>query len=183
MKVLNVGGGSKAIPLPIRWDGWEHVLLDIVDGPDVDVVMDARALEGVQPSHPLWGCDGVYASHFLEHFTSREVPAILRGFWNVLAPGGFLELHVPDLKAVCRNVASGHDLEDVAYTSPAGQITYLDMLYGYGRKIEENPYMQHKTGFTSMSLRRHVRSTGFKVLQVVSEGFEIALFAEKPPKG
>lgn len=44
MRVLNVGGGSKAIPIPARYTGWEHVLLDIEPLPDVDVVMDARDL-------------------------------------------------------------------------------------------------------------------------------------------
>jgi len=28
-KVLNVGGGSKNIPIPPLYSGWEHVLLDI----------------------------------------------------------------------------------------------------------------------------------------------------------
>ena len=30
-RVLNVGGGSKEIPIPEHYEGWEHVLLDLDD--------------------------------------------------------------------------------------------------------------------------------------------------------
>src|ERR1044072_1416623 len=43
-RVLNVGGGSKAIALPARYSGSDHVLLDIDDKPGVDIVADARDL-------------------------------------------------------------------------------------------------------------------------------------------
>jgi len=59
MKVLNVGGASKDIPLPPQYAGWQHTLLDI--DPDVrrDVVCDAREMSRL----PAAQYDAVYCSH------------------------------------------------------------------------------------------------------------------------
>jgi hypothetical protein len=38
--VLNVGGASKAIPIPDRYAGWEHLLLDIDRRRRPDIVCD-----------------------------------------------------------------------------------------------------------------------------------------------
>lgn len=43
--VLNVGGGSKLIPIPGYFDGWQHDLLDIDPRGAPDLVCDARELE------------------------------------------------------------------------------------------------------------------------------------------
>ena len=41
---LNVGGLSKAIKVPARYEGWRHDLLDIDARFDMDIVMDARQI-------------------------------------------------------------------------------------------------------------------------------------------
>ncbi len=46
-RVLNVGGASKLFALPPQYAGWDHVLLDIEPGADVDVVADAAVLGGL----------------------------------------------------------------------------------------------------------------------------------------
>ena len=43
-KVLNVGGNSKAIPLPPQYSEFEHLLLDIDPKGSPDIVCDARNL-------------------------------------------------------------------------------------------------------------------------------------------
>jgi predicted SAM-dependent methyltransferase len=172
--VLNVGGGSKAHPLPERYKGWVHELLDIVDGPDVDVVCDARDMAEARP--PLGPYDAVYTSHVLEHFYEHDVPRVLAGFAAVLCPGGLLEIHVPDLNNLARFTA----LEDVAYWSADGTraIRFIDTLYGGAPEVRESEYMAHKTGFDTPRLRGFVEAAGFHVLEVIAENYDLALFAK-----
>jgi hypothetical protein len=47
-KVLNVGGNSKAIPLPPQYAGFEHLLLDIDPKGQPDVLCDARELSSLE---------------------------------------------------------------------------------------------------------------------------------------
>ena len=49
-KVLNVGGGSKATPIPAYFSDWQHDLLDIDDRGNPDLVCDARELSTLEAS-------------------------------------------------------------------------------------------------------------------------------------
>lgn len=163
-RVLNVGGGSKDIPLPARYDGWDHVLLDIKAGPDVDIVLDARDL-GWELDFGLAEAvfDSVYCSHNIEHHYAHEIPIVLAGFARVLRPGGEVLVRCPDVAAVCAAVSSGAPLDGTLYESPAGPITPRDVFYGYGREIEESgePFYAHKTGFTAETLAAALVAAGF----------------------
>ena len=159
--LLNVGGNSKAAPIPTHYQGWQHVLLDIDAKRDVDIVWDARELERFDGG---W-FDAVYCSHNLEHYYRHEVPRVLAGFMHVLKPDGFAEVRVPDLEAVFRKVASGEaGLEDVLYVAPAGPITVLDVVYGWGKEIESSgrDFFAHKTGFTAATLRAALQHAGLE---------------------
>ena len=75
-KVLNVGGNSKAIPLPPQYAGFEHILLDIDPSGNPDVVCDARQLDTLTADQ----YDAIYCSHNLEHYhKSRNTPAFRHG--------------------------------------------------------------------------------------------------------
>lgn len=75
------------------------------------------------------------------------------------------------------------DLDDVLYTSPFGPITALDVIFGYGRQIEESgsDFWAHKTGFT---LHRCIAETGFKVAYLSQDENHVELrplsFKSKP---
>jgi predicted SAM-dependent methyltransferase len=174
-EVLNIGGGSKSIALPRPLDEFEHVLLDIEDGPDVDIVLDVRYLDLNSEYEDRFGA--VYISHNLEHFYAHEVPHVLRQAAFALAPGGTLYLRVPNLSFVGRRLAVGADLDEVAYDSEAGPITLHDMVYGYGRAIEDlkQDHWAHKTGFTVGTLRAALEKAGFTDLLVVEsyDGWEV----------
>jgi len=43
-RLLNVGGGSKSIKLPLEYDGYEHLLLDIDPTGKPDIILDGRNL-------------------------------------------------------------------------------------------------------------------------------------------
>ena len=158
--VLNVGGGSKSIALPQHYAGWDHLLLDINPGSDVDLVCDARTLETQQPGQ----FDAVYCSHNLEHYYPHDVPRVLRGFIHVLKPDGFAEIRVPDLAWVMRTVVEKRmDIDDVLYDSPAGPILVRDVFYGWHVEIERSgqDFYAHKTGFSANSLCAALKASGF----------------------
>ena len=159
-KVLNVGGSSKDIPLPPQYAGFEHLLLDIDPKGAPDIVCDARQLTTLAPGQ----FDAVYCSHNLEHYYRHDVPRVLTGFLHVLKAGGFAHIRVPDIGAVMRQTLErGLDVEDVLYQSPAGPITVLDVVYGYGVEIEQSgrDFYAHKTGFTQKSLLKALEVAGF----------------------
>ena len=151
-KVLNVGGNSKAIPIPAHYAGWDHLMLDIDPTGRPDIVCDARKLDTLAAEQ----FDAVYCSHNLEHYYRHEVPQVLNGFRHVLKPEGFAEILVPDLRGVMQALVQNNlDLEDTLYPSPAGPISALDVIYGFGVQIERTgqDFFAHKTGFTQKSLQ------------------------------
>ncbi len=159
--VLNVGGNSKAASIPTHYKDWQHVLLDIDAKRGADIVWDARHLEGFAAAR----FDAVYCSHNLEHYYRHEVPRVLAGFIHVLKPDGFAEVRVPDLEAVFGKVARGEvGLEDELYVSPAGPITVIDVVYGWGQEIESSgrDFFAHKTGFTARTLTATLQRAGFR---------------------
>jgi hypothetical protein len=173
MRVLNVGGNTKAIPLPARYEGWEHVLLDIAPGPDVDIVCDARDIGKMASQMDIEELfDVVLCSHNLEHYYAHDVVPVLVGFRRTLAlTTGEVHIVVPNIgQLIVEMVEHKIDLDDVLYMSPAGDITPLDVLYGWGKEIEEsgNPFFAHKTGFTARRLHRVLEAAGFRDVKVIA---------------
>lgn len=158
--MLNVGGGSKKIPIPQHYAGWDHVLLDINPALAPDLVCDARELETL----PGQQFDAIYCSHNLEHYYRHDTRSVLRGFLHLLKPDGFAEIRVPDLRAVMQRVVRDNlELDAVLYQSGAGPISVLDVIYGLASEIEQSgsDFQQHKAGFTPQSLGRTLEAAGF----------------------
>lgn len=179
LKVLNVGGNSKAIPIPAHYNGWAHHLLDIDPRGKPDVLCDARELtKYVGDSY-----DAIYCSHNLEHYFAHDVSKVLAGFMHVLKPHGFAEIRVPDMGQLFRLVIEKNlDIDDVIYVSKAGPITVKDTIYGFGKEIAQTgqDFYAHKTGFTHKSLRAALGAAGFRnALQATSAHLEIRLIALK----
>jgi SAM-dependent methyltransferase len=51
---------------------------------------------------PNESCDGVYASHVLEHLTLEDFHTAIRNTYRILRPGGIFRLIVPDLERSAR---------------------------------------------------------------------------------
>lgn len=167
-RVLNIGGGSKKIPLPAHYAGWEHVLLDISPGADVDLVADARELQRL----PAESFDAIYCAHNLEHYYRFEVPQVLQGILRLLKPEGFAEIITPDLQRVLQ-VMTQHNLalEAELYRSTAGPITVHDVIFGFAHEIQRSgqDYYAHKTGFAALGLRDLLFQAGFPVAVVLTD--------------
>jgi predicted SAM-dependent methyltransferase len=80
-----------------RTEGW--TTLDILPGPEVDIVADISAMTEVSSGT----CELVYVSHVLEHLSYQDaLPRALRECYRVLQPGGKLMISVPDFGWVCK---------------------------------------------------------------------------------
>ena len=177
-KVLNVGGGDKAIAIPPYYQGWQHDLLDIDPRRNPDIVLDARQLLQL----PGGTYDSVYCSHNLEHFFRHDVFKVVRGIYHVLKADGFAHIRVPDLDALMRTLLERKlDVDDVVYESAMGPITGRDVIYGFAREIERsgNDYFAHKTGFTPKSLPKILHECGFRWVYTGTGNLEIMSLAFK----
>ena len=177
-KLLNVGGNSKAIPLPPPFAGFEHLLLDIDPRGAPDVLCDARELQSLQAGQ----FDAVYCSHNLEHYYRHDVPRVLGGFRHILKDSGFAYIRVPDMQEVMKlAVERDLDIDDVLYQSPAGPIMVLDVMYGYTVEIERSgqDFFAHKTGFSQKSLLLALQRAGFTQVYSSTGNLEITAIAFK----
>jgi SAM-dependent methyltransferase len=172
-RVLNAGSGSysarKLHPVFSR-DIWQEVRMDIDPQAKPDIVSsitDMRFSCGPQSFDAIW------ASHTLEHLYAHEVSLALAEFKRVLRPDGFVLTTSPDLEAVASLIFDA-GLDHVAYTSPAGPITPLDMLFGHSDSIARGQsFMAHKTGFTCASLGRRFVDAGFPTTLVKRHGLDL----------
>lgn len=179
-RVLNVGGNSKTIPLPLQYAGWEHHLLDIDPTGKPDILCDARELATLKPEQ----YDAIYCSHNLEHYYKHDVAKVLAGFRHVLKADGFAHIRVPDMAEVMRRaVQESLDIDDTLYQSGLGPITVLDVIYGYGRQIESSgcEFFAHKTGFTKKSLSEALARGGFSHIFLSATDLEVTAYAFKQP--
>ena len=159
--LLHVGCGAKRKDQTTRGFNtpeWTEIRLDIDASVCPDVVgtmtdMGAVASESV---------DAIFSSHNIEHLYPHEVPAALGEFLRVLRPDGFIVITCPDLQSVCALVAQDK-LTEPAYTSPAGPIAPLDILYGLRSALARgNLYMAHRCGFTQKVLSGTLAANGFQ---------------------
>lgn len=147
---------------------WNEIRLDIDAAVEPDVTGTMTDMSAV----PSAAVDAVFSSHNIEHLYPHEVPVALREFLRVLRDDGFALITCPDLRSVCELVAEDR-LTEAAYTSPAGPITPLDILYGHRPAMARgNLYMAHRCGFTEAVLRGTLQSVGFKAVATMARGYE-----------
>jgi SAM-dependent methyltransferase len=173
--VLNAGSGPydlDRLHVVFRDSGWTEVRYDIDKFVKPDLVGSIVDLGAIGDAT----FDAIWCSHNLEHLHTHDVPRALAEFRRVLKLDGFALICTPDLESIAELVVDGR-LEDVAYQSPAGPITALDMLYGLSVSIERgNSFMCHKTGFTTDRLGRLLVASGFSEV-LVKRGSSYDLWA------
>ncbi len=158
-RFLHVGCGpqTKAGLKGFDSEDWEEIRFDIDPNVKPDIIGTLTDMGQVAEQ----SVDAVYSSHNIEHVFAHEVPAVLREFHRVLRADGIVVMTCPDLQSVCAAVAEGRLLEPL-YTSPAGPISAIDILYGHrGYLAAGNEYMAHKCGFTLPVLQGCFIEAGF----------------------
>lgn len=159
-RFLHVGCGSarqESTSFGYDTNEWQEVRLDIDPGSQPDIISSLTDMSAV----PSASFDGLYSSHSIEHVYPHEVPVALGEFRRVLKADGFAVITCPDLQSVCALVAQDK-LTDVAYESPAGPITPLDIMYGHVESLAAgNLFMAHRTGFTERTFVAALKTAGF----------------------
>jgi hypothetical protein len=172
-RVLNAGSGSsnaRALHPVFAQEAWEEIRVDIDPGSKPDIV---ASITDLRTSCSAQSFDAIWASHILEHLYAYEVASAFAEFKRTLKSNGFALVTLPDLETVASLILD-HGLDRVAYTSPAGTITPLDMLFGHSSSIARgHTYMAHKTGFTCASLGQHFVDAGFPIAVVKRQGFDL----------
>ena len=157
---LHVGCGKKRKDRTthgFNTEQWLELRFDIDESVTPDLVGTMTDMARVESE----SVDAIFSSHNIEHLYPHEVPVALAEFIRVLKPNGFAVITCPDLQAVCALVAEDK-LTEPAYTSPAGPIAPLDILYGLRSSMQKgNLYMAHRCGFTQKVLTATLQSTGF----------------------
>ena len=157
---LHVGCGPKRKEQTTRGFShadWAELRLDIDPSVQPDIVGTMLDMSAVASA----SVDAIFSSHNIEHLYPHEVPLALAEFKRVLNPEGFVVITCPDLQSVCALVAQDK-LTEPAYTSPAGPITPLDILYGHRPPMARgNLYMAHRCGFTQKVLSGTLQAAAF----------------------
>ena len=177
-RILNAGSGhrsARGIAPLFTSTGWEETRLD------VDPMVAPTVIGSITEMKNLFDAesfDAVWSSHTLEHLFAHEVPLALREFKRVLRSDGFALIMCPDLESVANHLLQ-HGADEVAYSSPAGPITAIDMLYGHSASVAGGRhYMAHKTGFTAERLGNLLLEAGFPTVNVRRDDhFEICALA------
>jgi predicted SAM-dependent methyltransferase len=168
MKIfLHVGCGPKRKDRTTKaLASWSELRFDIDESVQPDLVGTMTDMSSVSSE----SVDAVFSSHNIEHLYPYEVPVAFAEFLRVLKPDGLAVITCPDLQSVCALVAQDK-LLDPAYTSPAGPIAPLDILYGLRSSMAQgNLYMAHRCGFTQKVLSATLQASGFKSVATMSRG-------------
>lgn len=167
--LLHVGCGQKDKQRTTRGfalEIWQETRYDIDESVSPDIVGSMTDLNQIQDE----SFDAIFSSHNIEHLYAHEVGIALAEFVRVLKPDGFFVVTCPDLQSICELVARDQ-LTEVAYNSPAGPISPIDMIYGFRKSIQEgNEYMAHRCGFTRKVLAGCLKGAGFQSVISQSRG-------------
>ena len=145
---------------------WSEVRLDIDASVQPDVIGTMTDMAAVASG----SVDAIFSSHNIEHLYPHEVPLAFAEFIRVLKDDGFAVITCPDLKSVCALVAEDK-LTDAAYSSPAGPIAPIDILYGHRPQMAHgNLFMAHRCGFTQTVLDGTLRANGFQTVASMQRG-------------
>ena len=161
-----------------EFENWEEIRFDIDESVRPDLLGSMTDMKSVGTE----SVDAIFSSHNIEHLYPHEVPIALTEFLRVLKPNGYLVLTCPDLQSVCALIAEDR-LTEPAYTSPAGPIAPIDILFGHRTAMQQgNLYMAHRCGFTKKVLADAMHIAGFKKTAAkrrLSPFFDLWILASK----
>lgn len=171
-KFLHVGCGlqskeSATVPSVFKTDEWTEIRFDINESVSPDLVGSMTDMSSVSDCE----VDAIFSRHNIEHLYPHEVSIALQEFLRVLKPGGFAVITCPDLKSISKLIVEDK-LTEPAYASPAGDITPMDVLYGWKESLARGHlYMAHKCGFTEKVLRSELNLVGFESVLTAARGY------------
>ena len=162
---LHLGCGVTRLP------GFCNV--DVYPTSAVDILDDISRLRKFRKS----SVDLIYSSHVLEHFSTDEVPKILKRWFEVLKPGGEIRLSVPDIDRIVKIYMANWE-----HFQKPGHGPWIGLIYGG----QENQFDFHKTGFNFNWLSHLLQQVGFIGMKeyphepVFAPGLKDASLAKEP---
>lgn len=135
---LNVGCGD------LKWQN--YIGVDLYSS--ADIVCDLRKLD---QAFDKGSVDEIVCHHVLEHIPFVDVMSTLTGFYDILKPGGVLELGMPDAELCCIDFITSN--EERRWTTCENEI--------WGRPAE--PGMAHNCGITLDKMERMLVEMGFSI--------------------
>jgi predicted SAM-dependent methyltransferase len=164
-KYLNLGCGNdtKISGTDIEWI-------------NIDFISDNQKILNMDLREPLPfignSIDFIFTSHLIEHFTKYEWASIKKDWYRVLAWGGTLEIHCPDLETVCKLFLKGEN-------KYIGIVPIHDMIYGSQEIIGQ----MHHQGFDKERICKDLEYEGFKIIKCFNstsiDDWELTCIAKK----
>jgi hypothetical protein len=169
MMRLNIGAGSK------RREGFLSV--DVRGVPEVDIVSNAWELSDIEASSVA----EIYTRHMLEHLDPNDAKKSIRRWFEILMPGGRINIVVPDLEFHARQLlgAAKSQFPDQMAHAYAGFFGWRDESRGGNREDA------HRWGYTEHALAALLSGTGFtgvarQLSGVDCEPWHLNMVASKP---
>jgi ubiquinone/menaquinone biosynthesis C-methylase UbiE len=157
---LHVGCGFKRknqTTIGFNTEQWDEIRLDLDPKVMPDIVGSMVNMHNLKDQ----SVDAIFSSHNIEHLYPHEIPIAMAEFKRVLKVDGYVVLTCPDLQSVCAAIVEDK-LTDPLYTSPAGPIAPVDIVFGYRAAIAAgNTFMAHRSGFTQKVLVGQFQAAGF----------------------
>jgi SAM-dependent methyltransferase len=170
-RVLNAGSGPRSarqLHPVFAADRWEEVRFDIDPRANPDVV---GSITETRKHFTDRSFDAVWCSHALEHLYAHEVPVAVSELRHILKADGFALIRSPDVE-IAASLLLEHGGDYIAYRSPAGPITPLDLLFGHSASIARGmTAMCHHTGFTCAVLGQRLLEAGFPTVLATRDRF------------
>jgi SAM-dependent methyltransferase len=138
---LNIGCGGRKIP--------GYIGVDAVARSAAEIIAPANNID--LPSESV---DEIIAIHLWEHFYLWECDGVIAEWRRLLKPGGVLTFEMPDVIKCAKNLIAG---KMVGGKDP-NQLSYWGL---YGDPRTQDPYMNHRWGWTPATLRDFLTTKGF----------------------
>ena len=158
---LHLGCGA------VYHNGWINVDFYDNDQPDfsrgygelkADVLLDILKLEKFVDAGTV---DHILLVHVMEHFTRWNTLKLLKSYYEVLKPGGLVEMEHPDLDQVIHfylNKTSTHN-------TPLGPKN-IGFTQFYGNQWDELDYETHRYVWTKPEMKQVCEEIGFTVVEL-----------------
>jgi SAM-dependent methyltransferase len=146
---LHLGCGSRI------FDGYINIDGEYMRGDARVVIRDIT-----QPFDlPQESVDEILTVHVIEHISRSQVGRMLREWYRILRPGGFVAIEWPDFLKMCREVVANPDCLLAGSDRRLQKRTILG-IFGDNERYPD-PVMWHKWGYSEASLCHLLQQIGF----------------------
>ncbi len=154
--LLNIGAGNEPLNVAALAN-YKELRYDNDTASRPDILGDIATMQMI----PAQSVDVLWASHIIEHVFYGELPGVFGEMKRILKKDGCAILITPNLGSLGPYMEDR--IDETVYTTSAGPIAPLDMIYGYrGFTSRGMTGMMHKIGFNARFLHTTLNMFGIK---------------------